>query len=76
MENRFKVSVDDERNLELVLLIMESHKGILFGHVYPHQSVVCIIFEVLVPGLCAVKSLKTVETEAVFVLALAVTTSE
>ena len=73
MENRFKVGVDEEGNSELVLLTMESHKGIRFGHAYPHHFVVYETSEVFVPGLFAVESLKTVQTEVVFVLVLTVT---
>ena len=57
LEICFKVSIDDEANLELVLLTVESHKGILLGHVNPHCFVVYVIFEVFVPGLFAGKSL-------------------
>ena len=76
LENHFKVSIDDEGNLELVLLTVESHEGILFENVYPHRFMVCTIFEVLVFGFLTLKSLETVQAEVVFVLVLAVATRE
>ena len=76
MENHFKVGTDDEGDLEIVLLTVESHKGICFRHIYPHHFVVCTISEVLVPGPFAGKSLEIVQTEVLLVVMLAVTTSE
>ena len=76
LENCFKVSIDDEGNLEFVLPTVECHKRIPFGHVYPNHFVVCTTFEMFVPGLFTVESLKTVQTEVVFVMVFTVTTSE
>ena len=65
MQNRFKVSIDDERNLELVHVdsTVEFYEGILLGHVDLHHFMVHTIFEVLVPGHFTVKSLKEVQAE-------------
>ena len=57
----------DEENSELVLPTMESHEGILFRHVCPHCFMVYAIFEVLVPGCFAVKSLEAVQAEVLLV---------
>ena len=66
LENHFEVGIDDTGNLELILPTMDSHKGMLFGHVCPHCFIVYAIFKVLVPGLFAVESLKTVQAKVLF----------
>ena len=60
LKNCFKVSIDKEKNSELVLHTIKSNKGILLRNVYLHHLMVYAIFEVLVPGCLAVKSLKAV----------------
>ena len=54
----------------------EPHEGIWFVHVYPHCFMVSPIFEVLVPGCFAVKSLEAVQAEVLLVLVLTVVTCE
>ena len=56
-----------KEHFELVLPTMESHKRILFRHVYPHCFLIYAIFEVLVPELFAVESLEAVQAEVLLV---------
>ena len=76
LENHFEVNIDTEETLKLVLPTMKSHEGILFNHVYPHHFVVYAIFEVLVPGLFPVESLKAVQAEVLLAVILTITTFE
>ena len=76
MENCLEVSVDDERNLELVLPTMESHERIWFGHVDLHHFVVSAIFEVFVPGLFTVESLEVVQAEVLSSLTITIVACE
>ena len=77
MENDFKIGINYEGNFELVLPTVKSHEGIFLGHVCPHCFIVYAIFEVLISGLFALKSLEAVQgEEVVFVLVLTVTACE
>ena len=75
-KNCFEISIYFKGNFELVLPIMESHKIILFRHVYPNCFMVCTIFEVLAPGCLAVKSLKAVQAEVLSGSIAAIATSK
>ena len=52
---------------------LESHEGILLGHVDPHHFLVYTIFKVFVFGFFPMKSLETVQAD-IFLLVLAVAT--
>ena len=70
LKNRFKVSINDEGNLELVLPTMESHEGILFGHVYSHCFIVYVILEVLAFCFFTLEYEESVQAKVVFMLVL------
>ena len=76
LENRFEVRIYGKGNFELVLSTVESHKRILFRHVYPNRFIVYTIFRVFVSGCLAVQSLKAVQAKVLSVPIATIATSK